>query len=259
MTAAAPAPATHLYYEPKVTVLARPVFTTPEHLGVNWIGDSTDGERLAEFAGRLCYMSRHNPAGRTTRDYLENIKKQGHGSVLEHANYSLLLEGVSRSLTHELVRHRAGFAYSQLSQRYVDESEASFVVPTAVAGDEALEGAWRSQIESAQNTYVALVAQLMERYGWVTDKIHRRKMAREAARGVLPNSTETKIVVTGNARAWRTMLELRSSEGAELEIRRLAVAVLRVLQAEAPAFFSDFEIYQAEDRREAARISYHKV
>jgi thymidylate synthase (FAD) len=258
MTAAAPA-TSRLYYEPKITVLARPAFATPEHLGVNWIGESTDGERLAEFAGRLCYMSQHNPASRSTRDYLENIKKQGHGSVLEHANYSLLLEGISRSLTHELVRHRAGFAYSQLSQRYVDESEACFVVPPAVAGDESLEGAWRAQIDSAQSAYVALVASLMERYGWVTDKIHRRKMAREAARGVLPNSTETKIVVTGNARAWRTMLELRSSEGAELEIRRMAIATLRVLQQEAPGFFSDFEIYVADDRREAARISYHKV
>jgi thymidylate synthase (FAD) len=259
MTAAAPATASRLFYEPKVTVLARPAFATPEHLGVNWIGESTDGERLAEFAGRLCYMSQHNPASRSTRDYLENIKKQGHGSVLEHANYSLLLEGISRSLTHELVRHRAGFAYSQLSQRYVDESEACFVVPPAVAGDDALEGAWRSQIESAQAAYVALVSQLMERYAWVADRVHRRKMAREAARGVLPNSTETKIVVTGNARAWRTMLELRSSEGAELEIRRMAITVLRVLQQEAPGFFSDFEIYVADDRREAARISYHKV
>ena len=258
MTAAVPA-IQRFYYEPKVTVLSRPAFTTPEHLPVQWQGDSTDGERLAEFAGRLCYMSQHNPANRSTRDYLENIKKQGHGSVLEHANYSLLLEGVSRSLTHELVRHRAGFAYSQLSQRYVDESEACFVVPPAIAGDELLEGAWRAQIEGAQAAYVALVAQLMERYGWVADKVHRRKMAREAARGVLPNSTETKIVVTGNARAWRTMLELRSSEGAELEIRRLAVLVLRVLQAEAPGFFSDFEIYDAADRREAARIGYHKV
>ena len=247
------------YTEPVLTLLARPQFTAPEHLEVNWIGDSTDGERLAEFAGRLCYMSQHNPAKRETRDYLENIKKQGHGSVLEHANYSILFEGVSRSLTHELVRHRAGFAYSQLSQRYVDESQASFVVPPAIVGDEALERAWRDQVEQAQAVYVSLVAQLMERYGWVADKVHRRKMAREAARAVLPNATETKIVVTGNARAWRTMLELRSSEGAELEIRRLAVAVLRVLQEEAPAFFSDFEIYQAEDRREAARISYHKV
>jgi thymidylate synthase (FAD) len=249
-----------LYYtEPRITLLARPVFLEPDHLKVNWLGESTDGERLAEFAGRLCYMSQKNPASRQTREYLENIKKQGHGSVLEHANYSLLLEGVSRSLTHELVRHRAGFAYSQLSQRYVDESEAHFVVPPAIIGEEALEKEWRSQIDAAQKSYVRLVEQLMERYGWVTDKVHRRKMAREAARGVLPNSTETKIVVTANARAWRTMLELRSSEGAELEIRRCAVSMLKLLSRETPAFFSDFEIYQADDRREAARIVYHKV
>ena len=98
------------FSEPKLTLLSRPVFTEPSHLPVQWLGESTDGERLAEFAGRLCYMSQKNPAKRNTRDYLENIKKQGHGSVLEHANYSILLEGVSRSLTHELVRHRAGFA-----------------------------------------------------------------------------------------------------------------------------------------------------
>src|SRR3954467_3426087 len=258
MTAAAPS-APRLFFEPKVTVLSRPAFRVPEHLPVQWQGESSDGERLAEFAGRLCYMSQHNPAGRSTRDYLENIKKQGHGSVLEHANYSLLLEGVSRSLTHELVRHRAGFAYSQLSQRYVDESQANFVVPPAIVGEESLENEWRTQIDEAQRTYVRLVEHLMEKYGWVGDKVHRRKMAREAARGVLPNSTETKIVVTANARAWRTMLELRSSEGAELEIRRCAVTMLKLLRAESPAFFSDFEIYQAEDRREAARIVYHKV
>ncbi len=246
-------------HEPTITLLARPSFAEPSHLPVNWIGESTDGERLSEFAGRLCYMSQRNPASRSTREYIENIKRQGHGSVLEHATYSLLLEGVSRSLTHELVRHRAGFAYSQLSQRYVDESEANFVVPPAIIGDERLETSWREQIESAQRTYVMLVEELMKRYAWVADKVHRRKMAREGARGVLPNSTETKIVVTANARAWRTMLELRSSEGAELEIRRAAVAVLRTLSAEAPALFSDFEVYEAADRREAARVAYHKV
>jgi thymidylate synthase (FAD) len=250
---------TRYYTEPVLTLVSRPDFAAPEHLPVNWIGESTDGERLAEFAGRLCYMSQHNPAKRETREYLENIKKQGHGSVLEHANYTILLEGVSRSLTHELVRHRAGFAYSQLSQRYVDESVANFVVPPAILGDEGLEATWRSQMEGAQAAYVQLVAQLMERYGWIADKVHRRKMAREASRAVLPNATETKIVVTGNARAWRTMLELRSSEGAELEIRRMAIATLRLLQREAPGFFSDFEFYVAEDRREAARIGYHKV
>ncbi len=247
------------YFEPRVTVLARPSFVQPEHLPVNWMGESTDGERLAEFAGRLCYMSQRNPAQRSTREYLVNILKQGHGSVLEHANYSLLIEGVSRSLTHELVRHRAGFAYSQLSQRYVDESEASFVVPPAIIGDAALEASWREQVESAQKAYVSLVEELMQRYAWVGDKVHRRKMAREAARGVLPNSTETKVVVTANVRAWRTMLELRCGEGAEMEIRRTGLLVLRTLQLETPAFFGDFEIYEADDRREAARPGYHKV
>lgn len=248
-----------LFYEPRLTLLARPQFTEPAHLPVSWLGESSDGERLAEFAGRLCYMSQANPAKRPTREYLENIKKQGHGSVLEHANYSVLVEGVSRSLTHELVRHRAGFAYSQLSQRYVDESHAAFVVPPAIIGDEKLESAWKEQVESAQKTYVMLVEQLMERYGWVADRVHRRKMAREAARAVLPNATETKVVVTGNVRAWRTMLELRSSEGAEMEIRRFAVAMLRLLQREAPGFFSDFVIFVAEDRKESAKVDYHKV
>jgi thymidylate synthase (FAD) len=248
-----------LYRAPIVKMLARPSFSAPEHLEVNWLGPSTDGERLAEFAGRLCYMSQSNPAGRSTRDYLENIKRQGHGSVLEHANYTMLLEGVSRSLTHELVRHRAGFAYSQLSQRYVDESDAAFVVPPAMLGDEKLEREWKTEIDRALAAYVKLVGELMEQYAWIPERVHRRKMAREAARGVLPNSTETKIVVTANARAWRTMLELRAGEGADLEIRRMAVAVLKLLREEAPGFFSDFEIYDASDRREAARVGYHKV
>ena len=244
---------------PIVTLIARPEFVEPAHLAVQWQGAATGGERLAEFAGRVCYMSQRNPASRTTAEYLENIKKQGHGSVLEHAVYVLLIEGISRSCSHELVRHRAGFGFSQLSQRYVDESEANFVMPPAVIGDPDAERAWQAQMEAAQAAYVAAVEQLMKRYEWVTDKIHRRKMAREAARSVLPNGTETKIVVSANARAWRTMLELRCGEGAEQEIRRMAVAVLRVLQAEAAGFFSDFEIYSAEDGAEAARVTYHKV
>src|SRR5256885_4389054 len=179
----------HFYFEPTVTLLARPSFTMPAHLPVNWIGESTDGERLAEFAGRVCYMSQHNPAKRATRDYLDNIKKQGHGSVLEHANYTLLVEGVSRSLTHELVRHRAGFAYSQLSQRYVDESNANFVVPPAVVGGTSVEAAWRGKNEQAQRADRALLEKLMERYGWVPHPAHLRQKSRRGARAVRPHDT----------------------------------------------------------------------
>jgi thymidylate synthase (FAD) len=248
-----------IFRAPRISLLARPQFIEPAHLPVKWKGAASDGEKLAEFAGRLCYMSQHNPINRTTAEYLENIKKQGHGSVLEHAVYVLLIEGISRSCSHELVRHRAGFGYSQISQRYVDESHAAFVMPPATLGDPQLEAAWERQVTEAQAAYVRAVDGLMQRYTWVADKVHRRKMAREAARSVLPNATEVKIVVSGNARAWRTMLELRCGEGAELEIRRMAVAVLRLLQTEAGALFSDFEIYTADDKNEAARVAYHKV
>ena len=245
--------------QPSVTLVARPQFLEPEHLPVQWKGESTDGEKLAEFAGRLCYMSQHNPAGRTTAEYLANILRQGHGSVFEHAVYVLLIEGISRSCSHELVRHRAGFGYSQLSQRYVDESNASFVMPPAILGDATMETEWRDQVESAQAAYIRAVERLVVKYDWVSDKIHRRKLAREAARSVLPNATEVKIVVSGNVRAWRTMLELRLGEGAELEIRRMALACLGVLKGEAPALFADFEIYKGPDGTDCGRVGFHKV
>jgi thymidylate synthase (FAD) len=244
---------------PRLTLVARPQFIEPAHMPVQWQGEASDGERLAEFAGRICYMSQHNPAGRPTAEYLTNILKQGHGSVFEHAVYVLLIEGISRSCSHELVRHRAGFGYSQLSQRYVDESQAAFVMPPAIQGDGRLEAEWTAQVEQAQAAYVQAVDRLMEKYAWVPDKVHRRKMAREAARSVLPNATEVKIVVSANIRAWRTMLELRLGEGAELEIRRMAIGALKVLREESPAFFADFEIYRTADGSEAGRVGYHKV
>jgi thymidylate synthase (FAD) len=245
--------------QPRVTLMARPQFLEPAHLPVQWKGESSDGERIAEYAGRLCYMSQHNPAGRTTAEYLRNILRQGHGSVFEHSTYVMLIEGISRSCSHELVRHRAGWGFSQLSQRYVDESHAAFVMPPAIMGDPELEAQWTGQVATAQTAYVASVERLMNRYEWVEDKIQRRKMAREAARSVLPNATEVKIVVSANVRAWRTMLELRLGEGAELEIRRMAVACLRVLQKEAPALFEDFEIYPTTEGSEAGRVGFHKV
>jgi len=227
---------------PRITLIARPQFIEPTHLPVQWKGEATGGERLAEFAGRICYMSQGNPAGRTTAEYLENILRQGHGSVFEHAVYVLLIEGISRSCSHELVRHRA-----------------AFVMPPAILGDQRLEEEWTRQIEAAQASYVHAVERLMEKYSWVEDRVHRRKLAREAARSVLPNATEVKIVVSANIRAWRTMLELRLGEGAELEIRRMALGCLQVLSQEAPSFFADFEVYRGGDGTDAGRVGYHKV
>jgi thymidylate synthase (FAD) len=128
-----------------------------------------------------------------------------------------------------------------------------------VIGDPQLEEEWTAQVAAAQTAYVRAVERLMERYADIADKVHRRKMAREAARSVLPNATEVKIVASANVRAWRTMLELRLGEGAELEIRRMAVACLRVLLREAPALFGDFTIYTAADGSEAGKVEFHKV
>src|SRR5688572_20539793 len=161
---------------PRVTLIARPEFLEPAHLPVQWKGDSSDGEKIAEYAGRLCYMSQHTPAGRTTAEYLRNILKQGHGSVFEHSTYVMLIEGISRSCSHELVRHRAGWGYSQLSQRYVDESHAAFVMPPAISGDPELEAEWTRQVAAAQAAYVAAVERLMTRFEGVEGKVHRRKM-----------------------------------------------------------------------------------
>lgn len=248
-----------LLTEPTVTLIARPQFIQPPHIDVAWAGPGEEAERLAEFAGRLCYLSYHNPSGRTTREYLSNILQQGHGSVLEHAVFVFLVEGISRTCSHELVRHRAGMGYSQVSQRYVDSGDTAFVLPPAFEGDPALIQLYREHCRNAQELYETMVDINMDRFKHITDKVHRRKVARESARAVLPNGTETKIVVSGNCRAWRTVLELRCGEGAEREIRRAALKLLALLQIEVPSMFADFELYTMDDGTEAARVRYHKV
>lgn len=251
-----------LITEPTVTLIGWPTFREPEHLPVEWLEPGTDAERLAEYGGRLCYMSQHNPAERTTQGYLANIRTQGHGSVLEHPNYTLLLEGISRSCTHELVRHRAGCAYSQLSQRYVDMKHMGFVVPPAYLdlGPESVVYQYFAKICALEaEAYVQLVTQheaALEAKGVPQAK---RKVIREAARSVLGNAAETKIQMTANVRAWRTVLELRTSEGADREIRRLGLAILKQLQEISSAFFDDFIVYDDDQGIPAARCGHHKV
>jgi thymidylate synthase (FAD) len=203
-------------------------------------------ERLAEAAGRLCYMS-FGHGRKTNAEYLAHILSVGHGSVLEHAVWNFIVTGVSRSFTHELIRHRAGFAYSQLSQRYVDESEGEFVEPGCIAEDPALHEAWRLAVQAAHEAYVKLVASLAGKFAGVEDPTLRRKMARQAARSVLPNATETKIFVTANARALRNFIELRCSRHAETEIRVVAGQFLDILQREAPNIFGDYKRTELPD------------
>ena len=229
-----------------------------EH-GVDWSTDTeVGGERLAEMAGRLCYMS-FGKGRKTNKDYLAHILEVAHGSVLEHSCWSFVITGVSRSFTHELVRHRAGFAYSQLSQRYVDESDAEYVEPDCIADDPELHRIWMDAVAQAHDAYVKLVDGLAVKFAEIPERTLRRKMARQAARSVLPNATETKIFVTANARALRHFIELRGTPDADVEIRAVAVQMLEILREKAPNLFGDFSIVTAPDGTRAATTPHRKV
>jgi thymidylate synthase (FAD) len=179
--------------------------------------------------------------------------------VLEHAVWNLLFTGISRTCTHELIRHRAGFGYSQLSQRYVDESVAEYVEPDCIADNPELHKIWLDAVAHAHQAYMRLTEGLQETYKEEADRTLRRKLARQAARSVLPNATETKIFVTANARALRHFIELRGNRHAEVEIRKLAVAVLRLLQKEAPNLFGDYELVALPDGTFEATTPHRKV
>jgi thymidylate synthase (FAD) len=245
--------------EPMVHVVGRQMIDSAElnrfltEHGVTWQSDSeVAAEVLTETAGRVCYMSFAKPRPGGNATYLHHIKEVGHGSVLEHGVWNLLFTGVSRSLTHELVRHRAGMGYSQLSQRYVDESIAEYVEPDIIANDPELHSIWLDAIGQAHTAYLKLAEKLNAKLADPqaaaaamlspdADRTTRRKAARQAARSILPNATETKIFVTANARALRHFLEMRGAAGAEPEIRKLAGQVLDVMLKEAPNLFGDYE------------------
>lgn len=234
-----------------VRVIAYTHFEPPED--VPWSTDTDGGEALAEFAGRACYQSwkKPNPATATNAGYLHHILEVGHLSVLEHGNVTMYLTGVSRSLTHELIRHRH-FSYSQLSQRYVPERDAAMVEPEVIANDPELHEIFTQASDQALDAYTRLLEALAKKFADVESPTLRRKQARQAARAVLPNATETRIVVTGNYRAWRHFAAMRASEHADVEIRDLAIRCLRELKRVAPNVFADFDITALPDGTEVA-------
>lgn len=203
-----------------------------------WLPDEHNGEAAAVFAGRACYASWHkpNPATADTEGYLANIIKQQHFNVLRHAVVTVYIQGVSRSLTHELIRHHVGIDFSQLSQRYVEPALDGYVVPPAMRGDEFAEGelyeSWREAVARYSRH-----AERLETQG------KTRKQAREAARAFLPNCAETKIVVTANLQAWRNFLQARGTGHADAEIHELALELAWILNQGFPAAFQDMHLH----------------
>ena len=210
-----------------------------DELGLPVNGMETDAERLIEFAGRLCYKSFHRPRPETakTSAYIKNIIAQGHESVLEHASASFHVSGVSRNMLLELERHRH-LSFSVISQRFVDSSNASMILPPAIANDDDEDmkdiiDDWYTSLCHAQEAYETAVSLLRL-------KGLNRKQAREAARGILPGGIETEFVVTGNLRAWRDVLKKRYSKHADAEICEFAGEVLQWLHDVAEPVFADF-------------------
>ena len=204
--------------------------------------ESTDAETLVTFAGRSCYESWHRPRPETYRDkdYIERtIFKYRHGSILEHATATLYFTGVSRAFLTELTRHRH-LSFSVRSQRFVNEAGANIVLPPIYRSGKAEPG---TALAKAAELLEGIAQDLDSHYeGLVveaTEDGHGRKQSREAARSILPNMTETKMVVTGNLRAWLQVIERRTAPDADAELQEVMGMARDVLKPLAPSIFKE--------------------
>lgn len=212
--------------------------------------DVTDADSLVELAGRVCYLSFGNrQSPKTNAEYIANLISHGHESVLEHAAWTLILTGVTRAFTHQLVRHRVGFSYSQLSQQYHTEEDARFIEPSSIARNPERQRKWRDAVIQAHKTYLGFIADEQANrsaFEELTDREFLRA-GRSAARSLLPAATETKIVVSANARAIRYFLLQRGGIEGDEEMRVVSARLLEHVRDDAPALFADFRIEPMAD------------
>lgn len=244
---------------PRISLVAETRFNAQEfcaflrRVNSDWkrSSNATESEELVEAAGRICYMSfGPHQSPKTNDEYIRNLIQMGHESVLEHVNWTFVVEGVSRAFTHQLVRHRVGFAFSQLSQQYHDESEAEFVEPLHLDQFPKAQAAWKNSVKVANKAYRLIIDTVSkdDRRLGVEKKNHEALRAvRSMARSVLPNATETKIIVTANARAIRHFLRVRGAILGDAEMRIFSAEMLKLLSTEAPAVFFDFHIENLSD------------
>lgn len=215
------------------------------------IAHTMQPETIVAAAAKLCYAKvdatqiMEDMDGPAVERFLDHLVSLGHESPIEHASFTFAIEGVSRTLTHQLVRHRLA-SYSQQSQRYVKLDQFEYVVPPAIAEDAQARALFIDAMEQDQKTYDALVEILQAKAydqfiseGMAEKKARRaaEKKAIEDARYVFPNATETKIVVTMNARSLKNFFAHRCCQRAQWEIRELATEMLRQVREAAPVLF----------------------
>lgn len=223
-----------------------------------------DGTALAKMAGQTCYLSfgPNRTKNSEAEKYFKNILASGHGSVLEHASYSFLIYGVSRSFTHELVRHRAGCAFSQVSQRYVDKPR--FVERREYQMDERLHLMFAAHIDRCMTEYDARAARLLELQESDTaaaamSKTERRKQVNQSARECLPNETEAPIVFSANVRALRHVIGMRASKHADTQIREVFYRIFLIMALLEPDLFQDGVVELLPDGTSGVRFEHSKV
>ncbi len=193
---------------------------------VELLAITPQAEKLIEEAGRACYQSRRKAEPGSEKAFVRKIIENGHQSVLEHASATFRITGASRGFTHQLVRHRL-CAFSQQSQRYVNEGNFAFVEPPSIA-----------RKPEAHRLFARFMRYAKGAYG----RLQELGVANQDARFVLPNAVRSEIVISANFRELRHIFCLRCSRHAQWEIRRVALQMLRIMKRTAPAIFSDFEI-----------------
>jgi thymidylate synthase (FAD) len=226
-----------------------------------------DSSQLCKTAGQLCYASfgPRRTKNENAAAYFERLTSAGHGSVLEHASFSFLLYGISRSVTHELVRHRAGAGFSQISQRYVSGAVLRFVERPEYGDDEELHRLFVERTDRAAAEYETMADRLLDRQEGGSARLSAdyktdaRKKVQQTARSLLPNETEAPMVFTGNVRALRHIIEMRADAHAESEIRDLAVRIFLCLHAADPILFGDYEIGRLPDGTFTVATEYRKA
>lgn len=199
--------------------------------------DASPEERVPIFAGRVCYQSFGSKAGRKTADdYINHIMEVGHYSILEHSSVTIYVDRVPRFWSHEQVRHRH-FNYSQLSQRFFVPDKVELVIPPALRKEKNIEQEFLDYGEELGKKYFKNLNVLYSSIG--SNSFSLKKKSREAARAILPECTETKMVITGNFRSWYEYLQKRNTPDADATFQEVAKIIQLRLQRIAPNIFKE--------------------
>ncbi len=185
-----------------------------------------NAEKVIEKAGRTSYQSFEKEAEKSYKRFIKMLIKNKHESVLEHASASFKISGISRALTHQLVRHRL-CSFTQQSQRYVNEKDFNYIEPDDIKTN-----------PTAHKLYIELMKHIRKQYS----QLRELGIKKEDARFILPNSIESELIMTANFRELRHVIRLRGEKAAQWEIRRLAIELLKILKKEVPDVFQDMEI-----------------